>query len=68
LAVSEKSDVFVDPAETRRRRRRRWSRIGLPIAGVVVVVGALLGIGYYSFEVNRRDALQLADEVIRSQE
>jgi len=68
LAVSEKSDVFVDPAETRRRRRRRWNRIGLPIAGVVVVVGALLGIGYYSFEVNRRDALQLADEVIRSQE
>ena len=68
MAVSEKSDVFVDPAETRRRRRRRWNRIGLPIAGVVVVVGALLGIGYYSFEVNRRDALQLADEVIRSQE
>lgn len=58
----------MDPAETRRRRRRRWSRVGLPIAGVVVVVAALLGIGVYSYEVNRRDALQLADEVIRSQE
>lgn len=58
----------MDPAETRRRRRRRWSRVGLPLAGVVVVVAALLGIGAYSHEVNRRDALQLADEVIRSQE
>jgi len=58
----------VDPAETRRRRRRRWSRVGLPLAGVVVFVAALLGIGAYSHEVNRRDALQLADEVIRSQE
>jgi hypothetical protein len=46
LATSEKNDAFVDPAETRRRRRRRWSRVGLPIAGVVVVVAALLGIGF----------------------
>ena len=68
MAASEKNESFVDPAETRRRRRRRWSRVGLPIAGVVVVVAALLGIGVYSYEVNRRDALQLADEVIRSQE
>lgn len=68
MATPEKSESFVDPAERRRRRRRRWGRIGLPIAGVVVVVAALLGIGVYSYEVNRRDALKLADEVIRSQE
>lgn len=68
MAGSGKSDAFIDPAEARRRRRRRWSRVGLPIAGVLLVVAALLGIGWYSFEVNRRDALQLADEVIKSQE
>lgn len=43
-------------------------RIGLPVCGVVLVLAALAAIAWYSYDANRRDALGLADEVIRAQE
>lgn len=58
---------MIDPAEARRLTRHRWSRIGLPIVGVGLIIAAILGIAWYSYTTNKRDALQLADEVIQSQ-
>jgi adenylate cyclase len=68
VAPRDGSDVVIDPTEARRQLRHRWARVGLPIAGVGLIIAAILGIAWYSYETNKRDALQLADEVIASQE
>jgi hypothetical protein len=68
VAPKDGTSVVIDPTEARRELRHRWARIGLPIAGVGLIIAAILGIAWYSYETNKRDALQLADEVIASQE
>ena len=68
LAGTAESDVVIDPGRQRRARRQAFMRVGLPVAGVVVVVAALAAIVWHSVTSNRRDALELADEVIRAQE
>ncbi len=68
MAPSDVSDSVIDPTVARERLRRRWIRIGVPIAGVVLIIAAILGIAWYAYVVNRHDALQLADEVIKSQQ
>lgn len=68
VATRDEADVVIDPARQRLRRRQAWSRVGFPVAGVVLIVLSLAGIASYSYDANRRDALALADEVIRAQE
>ncbi len=68
VAARDEADVVIDPARQRLRRRQAWSRIGFPVAGVALIVASLAGIAWYSYDANRRDALALADEVIRAQE
>ncbi len=68
MAPSDVSDSVIDPTVARERLRRRWMRIGLPIAGVALIIAAILGIAWYAYVANRHDALQLADEVIKSQQ
>jgi class 3 adenylate cyclase len=68
LAGTAESDVVIDPGRQRRARRQAFMRVGLPIAGVAVVIAALAAIAWHSVTTNRRDALDLADEVIRAQE
>ncbi|MBL8699892.1 MAG: GAF domain-containing protein, partial [Alphaproteobacteria bacterium] len=67
MVAGDGGNSVIDPAEARRQSRHRWSRIGLPIIGVGLIIAAILGIAWYSYETNKRDALQLADEVIQSQ-
>jgi len=58
-------DELVDINQTRTRRRRAaLIRIGVPVAGVLLVVASILGIAYYSYQVNRRGALSLSDAVL----
>lgn len=68
MAPRDGSDSVIDPTVARERLRHRWARVGLPIAGVALIITAILGIAWYSYVTNKRDALQLADEVIRSQQ
>lgn len=57
-------DTEVDPVAERRRRRRGFLRIGLPIAGVATLIIVILLIGLYSSTANRRDTLALSDNLL----
>jgi adenylate cyclase len=57
-------DVDVDLQETRRARWRRLARFGIPLAGVVLIVGAIVAIAFYSYRSNRDDALKLSQDLI----
>lgn len=59
-------DVDADPAEVRRRRRRRFFRLGVPILGVLTMAAALVGTALYSYAMNRRDALLLTQNLIEA--
>ncbi|GEO40350.1 hypothetical protein SAE02_44980 [Skermanella aerolata] len=59
-------DVDTDPAEALRDRLRRVIRLGVPILGVLLIAGALAGTAYYSYTVNRRDALILSEDLIEA--
>ena len=61
-------EVVIDPSRQREIRRRAWVRLGIPAVAVMLVVGALAGIAWFSYAANRRDAIALADEAIRAQE
>jgi class 3 adenylate cyclase len=57
-------DTSVDLLDERRRRRRALLRIGFPIAGVVLLILAILAIALYSERANRRDALALSQDLL----
>jgi adenylate cyclase len=57
-------DVDVDPREVRRARRRRAIRFGVPLAGVLLIVGAIIATAWYSYRSNRSDALELSQNLI----
>ena len=57
-------DTSVDPLSERRRKRQGFLRIGFPIAGVILLIAAILGIALYSERANRRDALALSQELL----
>jgi class 3 adenylate cyclase len=53
-----------DPLERSGRRRRALLRIGVPMAGVVLVIGTILAIGLYTFRANERSVLALSDDLL----
>lgn len=57
-------DIGVDPADQRRRRRRAWLRLGVPLAGVALMIAAILFIAVYSDHANRTGVLELSDDVL----
>jgi class 3 adenylate cyclase len=61
---SQVIDTSVDPLDERRRRRRALLRIGFPIAGVVLLIAAIIAIALYSERANRRDALALSQDLL----
>lgn len=52
----------------RGRRRQAALRVILPLAGVALIIGALLAIAVYSFRANRAGALALTEEMLVSLE
>src|ERR687892_2570399 len=59
-------DVDADPKEARREFWRRIGRFGIPLAGVVLIVTAIIGIAFYSYQSNRTDALSLSQDLIET--
>ena len=57
--------IAVTPDDQRRRRLRRLQRIVIPVACVIVMLGAILAIATLSYHRNRRDALALSDDLLR---
>ena len=49
----------------RRRLRQRLRRIVIPVACVIMMLGAILAIATSSYQQNRRDALALSDDLLR---
>jgi class 3 adenylate cyclase len=50
--------------QRRHRARRRLLRIAIPVACVIVMLGAILIIAALSYHHNRRDALALSDDLL----
>jgi adenylate cyclase len=59
-------DVDADPREARRELWRRIGRFGIPLAGVVLIVAAIIGIAFYSYQSNRNDALSLSEDLVET--
>lgn len=65
MAVADQVvDLSADPLDQRRRRRRAFARIGVPILGLILVIAAILGIAVYGYQANRAGALALSDDVL----
>jgi adenylate cyclase len=62
--ASQVIDISTDPLDERRRRWRALRRIGLPIAGVVLMTAAILGIALYSERANRSGVLNLSADLL----
>jgi class 3 adenylate cyclase len=60
------TDDVVDISGTpvNERRRRIWSRIGVPVCGVALVIIAILAIALYSNRANRAGVLLLSDNLL----
>jgi hypothetical protein len=57
-------DISEDATAVRRRRRRAFLRIGIPILGIILVIAAILGIAIYSHYANRQGVLALSDNLL----
>ena len=57
-------DTSLDPLDERRRRRRQWQRVAVPIGCVVLMAAAILAIAFYSDSANRRGVLVLSDDML----
>jgi len=58
------NEIRADPFERRRRWQRRLQRIGLPIVGVAMMIGAILAIAVYSDQANRAGVLGLSNDLL----
>ncbi len=57
-------DIDLDPLAEQARRRRTLLRIGLPLGGVGLIIGFLLGIALYADSANRAGVLGLSDTLL----
>jgi class 3 adenylate cyclase len=64
VRADEIIDVDVDPAEVRRARWRRLVRFGVPLAGVALIVAAIIAVTLHSYRTNRADALALSQNLV----
>jgi adenylate cyclase len=57
-------DIEADPFAARAGRRRALLRIGVPILGVVLMIGTILAIAFHSYRANRDGALALSNDLL----
>lgn len=63
---SEIIDVDVDPRQLRSAIWRRLRLFGIPVAGVLLIAGAVLAIQIGDYRADRRDVLALSQDVINT--
>lgn len=56
--------VNIGGTSSNLRRRQVWSRIGVPVGGVALVIIAVLAIALYSERANRAGVLLLSDDLL----
>jgi adenylate cyclase len=61
-------DTDADPFAARADRRRALLRIGVPVLGVVLMIGAILLIALHSYRANRDGALALSNDLLATLE
>src|SRR5206468_1184618 len=61
-------DINVDPLDEARRRRHALLRVGVPLGGVVLMIGTILFIAVYSYRANRDGALALSNDLLATLE
>jgi class 3 adenylate cyclase len=61
-------DTSEDIRVVRKRRRRSFLRIGIPMLGVFLVIVAIIGIAAFSHYANRRGVLGLSDSLLSTQD
>jgi class 3 adenylate cyclase len=66
MSVREVVDISEHAQIMRRRRLRRMRRLLIPLACLLVMIAAIVGIAAYSYTQNRRDALALSNTLIKS--
>ncbi len=59
-------DIDIDPLAERTRRRSTLLRVALPVAGVSLIIGFLLGIAVYADSANRAGVLGLSDSLLHN--
>ena len=62
------SDFAFDLKAERRRRIRRFLRVAVPIATLLILLAAIGGIGIYLYQANRADARLLTDDLLEELE
>jgi class 3 adenylate cyclase/GAF domain-containing protein len=58
----------LDALDERRRRRRLWQRVGIPIGCVALMAAAMLAIALYADQANRQGVLALSDDTLTTLE
>jgi class 3 adenylate cyclase/GAF domain-containing protein len=66
LQLREVVGISSDSPGSQNRLRRRLLRVVAPVGFVIVTLAALLSISAYSYYSNRRDALNLSDDLLRA--
>ena len=59
------TDLIEAMPDDQRRRRQRLRRTVIPVACVILMLGAILAIATFSYQRNRWDALALSDDLLR---
>lgn len=66
MVADETARTDVTLIDQRPHRRRQARRIAIPVACVIVMMGAILAIAAFSYHQNHQDALALSNDVLQS--
>ncbi len=59
-------DISLDTSARRQRLRRRLIRVAIPVGCLVLMIASIVFIAVYAYQSNRRDALALSDDLLKT--
>jgi len=66
LRAREIVDISLDTRTRRQRLRRRFIRVVIPVGFLVLMIASMAFISIYSYHNNRKDALALSDDLLKT--